>query len=111
MSVPVLSTQSMSTWLSDSTALACWTSAPTPGHAHGRQGVGDGDGDEEAVGDEAHEDRGLDDGLVERHVEEHVLDDEQQLQVQDDDQRHADDGLDLALQRGQRAAERPRARS
>ena len=29
VSVPVLSTQSMSTWLSDSTALACWTSAPT----------------------------------------------------------------------------------
>jgi anti-sigma factor RsiW len=28
VSVPVLSTQSVSTWLSDSTALACWTSAP-----------------------------------------------------------------------------------
>ncbi len=81
---------------------------PVAGHAHRREGVGDGDGDEEAVGDEPHQHGGLDDRLVERDVEEDVLDDEQQLQVEDDGQRHADDRLDLALQRRQRAPEGPR---
>ena len=38
--------------------------------------------------------------------EQDVLDDEQQLQVQDDEERDADDALDLALQRRQRAPER-----
>ena len=81
---------------------------PVAGHAHGGQGIGDGDRHEEAVGDEADQDRGLDDGLVEWHVQQHVLDDEQQLQVEDDGQGHADDGLDLPLQRRQRPSERAR---
>ena len=42
------------------------------------------------------------------HVVEHVLDDEQELEVEDDAERDADDRLDLPLERRQRATERPR---
>ncbi len=78
---------------------------PEARHAHRGKGIGDGDRDEEAVGHEAYQHGGLDDGLVERRVIDHVLDDEQQLQVEHHAERHADDRLDLALERRERAPE------
>ena len=56
--VPVLSVQTTSTLLTDSTALTCCTSAPRPAIRARAGGVGDGDEEEQAVGHQPGQHRG-----------------------------------------------------
>ena len=54
VSVPVLSTQIVSTDASDSIAFSCCDSAPSAGHAQRGGGIGHRDEQDEALGDERH---------------------------------------------------------
>ena len=67
VSVPVLSTQIVSTEASDSIAFSCCDSAPGPRHAQRSRGVGDRDEQDEPLGDERHHPRdGGVDGIADR---------------------------------------------
>ena len=100
VSVPVLSVQSTSTWLTDSTALTCCTSAPRPAIRGGADGVGDGDQEEQPVGHQPGQHRGGLHDPQQREPLERGLG--QDRPAHQHDQRHdqPDDELDAPLQRG-----------
>ena len=109
VSVPVLSRHRTSTLLSDSTALACCTSAPWPRNAHCAERVGDGDRDEEAVGHQADDHGGLLNALRQRQRLDQAVHDDEDLEIDHHEQQHADGQVDLLLQRRQDAAIGPGA--
>ena len=77
--------------------------------AHGANGVGDRDREEEAVRHEAGDDRRVLHALREVDALEEGVHHHQQLEVDDDEQHDANDQIDLSLQRRQHAAEGARA--
>ena len=85
--------------LSDSTALACCTSAPCRGDPDCAQCISDRDRDEQPVGHEADDDGGLLDALRQRQRFDQPVRGDEEFEIDDHQQEDADGQVDLLLQR------------